>query len=83
MAINHGDPKERVAEYVADGKFTFPIALGGQEGDPGAAVFQGYQVRSYPTSFLIDGQGKIVARWVGYDEPTMAEIRAALARLGL
>jgi hypothetical protein len=81
VAINHGDPPERVREYVERGKFAFPIALGGADGEAG--VFKDYQVNAYPTNFLIDGQGKIAGRWVGYDEPTMAEIRAALARLGL
>ena len=48
-----------------------------------AGVFKEYQVNAYPTNFLLDPQGKIVGRWVGYDEPTMKEIQAALKRLGL
>jgi hypothetical protein len=81
VAINYQDPQDHVRAYIERGKYTFTVALGGPGGETG--VFKDYQVHAYPTNFLIDPQGKIVGRWVGYDEPTMGEIKAALRRLGL
>ena len=39
-----------------------------------------YGVQAYPTNYLVDADGKIVWRSVGFDE---AGLREALAKMGL
>jgi hypothetical protein len=77
IAINNGDKAEVINKYVAEGGFTFPIVLGerGQN-----SVFSQYGVQAYPTNYLLDGEGNVVFRSVGFDE---AGLRAALERLAL
>ena len=51
-------------------------------GSPGGAnsVFQQYGVQGYPTNYLLDENGKVVFRSLGFDE---AGLHTALAKLGL
>ena len=49
-------------------------------GGPGYAVGRTYGVQAYPTNYLLDENGKIVWRGVGFDEQAL---RAAIDRLGL
>lgn len=76
--MNRGDPKDQIQKYVRQGKFTFPIVMGGD----GAQYTLGkaYGVQAYPTNYLVDASGKVAWRGVGFDEPAL---RAALAKLGV
>jgi peroxiredoxin len=49
-----------VAPFVAEQQFSYPIGL-----DPQMAVAQTYGVRGLPSSFFVDGQGRLVASAVG------------------
>jgi hypothetical protein len=80
IAINNGDPKDRINKYVKDGSFTFPIAMGGPMNTKDYAVFENYGVQAYPTNYVIDSSGKVVYRSIGFDEKG---IRAALESLGV
>ena len=80
LAVNEGDPGETVTRYFRQSGFTFP-ALAGGRGDGG--VFQQYAVDSYPTNFLLDSEGRIVWRAVGYDAKTLEQLKRELARLGV
>ena len=77
VAVNNGDKAEAINKYVAEGGFTFPIVQG-ERGENG--VFSRYGVQAYPTNYLLDGEGNVVFRSVGFDE---AGLRKALERLGL
>jgi thiol-disulfide isomerase/thioredoxin len=61
--------KSKVKPFITERKFHFPILLGSND------IAEAYGVRGIPTLFVIDQQGRIAYRHVGYD-PTMAEILA-------
>lgn len=79
IAVNHADSRETVERYFRTSGFTFPVGLG----DRGADVFSRYAVESYPASYLLDTDGKIVWRAVGYGPSTLQELKKALAGLGV
>lgn len=61
IAINDGDPKADVIQFVKDYGLTFPVWL-----DPTyTATEQAFKTLNLPSSFVIDRQGTIVLSWVG------------------
>ncbi len=55
---------------------TFPILL-----DPGKRVSEAYQTYRFPESFLIDGDGRILARYIGPRDWDAAVYRDRIRRL--
>jgi len=80
IAINNGDPKEVINKYIDENKWTFKIVMGGPRGGKDYGVFEQYGVQAYPTNYLLDGEGKVVWRSVGFNE---AALLAALEKMGL
>jgi hypothetical protein len=78
VAINTGDEEAQILKYVAEGKFTFPIVMGGEGSN--YAVAKAYGVQAYPTNYLIGADGKVLWRGVGFDE---GGLRKALTDAGL
>lgn len=76
IAVNNGDSKETINRYVAENSFSFHVGMPPQ----GYGIFKDYGVQAYPTNYLLDGNGKVVFRSVGFDE---AGLKSALAKLGL
>ena len=69
VAINDGDPKADVLQFVQDYKLTFPVWL-----DPTyIATEQAFNTRNLPTSFVIDRSGTIQLTWVGGISAEMLE----------
>lgn len=61
IAINDGDPKADVLQFVKDYQLTFPIWL-----DPTyIATEQAFKTLGLPSSFVIDRGGTIRLQWVG------------------
>jgi thiol-disulfide isomerase/thioredoxin len=61
VAINDGDPKADVLQFVEDYELTFPVWL-----DPTyIATEQAFNTLNLPTSFVIDRSGTIQLTWVG------------------
>lgn len=61
VAINDGDPKADVLQFVKDYELTFPVWL-----DPTyIATEQAFNTLNLPTSFVIDRSGTIQLTWVG------------------
>ena len=54
LAIDSGEPKERVNKYLKDRKIEFPVLL-----DIDSKVSYAYNVIGIPTLVLVDAQGKI------------------------
>ena len=54
MAIDSGEPRERVARYLNNRKIEFPVLL-----DTDSKVSYAYNVIGIPTLVLVDAQGKI------------------------
>ncbi len=72
LAVNVGDPAEKIREYFEKEKFGFRPLL--QQSDEVSRV---YKVSAYPTNYLIGADGKIAYRAVGFQE---AALRAALEK---
>lgn len=61
IAINDGDPKEDVLQFVKDYRLAFPVWL-----DPTyIATQQAFKTLNLPSSFVIDRDGTIRLQWVG------------------
>lgn len=61
IAINDGDPRADVLQFVKDYELTFPVWL-----DPTyIATEKAFDTRNLPTSFVIDRSGTIQLMWVG------------------
>jgi thiol-disulfide isomerase/thioredoxin len=69
VAIDKGDPPTGL---------TYPIVLGGEL--TASSVFARYRVTEFPSTYLLDADGKVVYRAVGED---IAGLRKALEKLGL
>jgi hypothetical protein len=76
VALNYGDKPEIVRKYIADNKFTFTILLGADT----SKTAEKFGVLAYPTNYLLDADGNIVARFVGFDE---AGLRKEIEKLGI
>ena len=77
VAINNMDDAAEIRSYIREARLTFPIVLGDSE-PPG--VVGTYKIETYPSTYLLNGEGKVVYRSVGLDE---AGLRRALSALGL
>jgi thiol-disulfide isomerase/thioredoxin len=73
VAVNIGDSAETVKTYQRNAGFTFPIALADF---PVASL---YGVVSFPTNLILDGQGRVIDRFIGFDERGLSR---SLARQG-
>lgn len=61
-----------VREFIKETEIDLPVLLGGPQ------TSQDWQIRGFPTYFVIDGDGKIVSRSVGYSTKIGLQIRAWL-----
>ena len=62
VAVDLGEEKAKVSQFVKSNKLTFPVLLDGS-----VAVGSAYGANSIPTNYLLDRSGRIIARMVGYD----------------
>lgn len=76
LAINNGETLEDVAGFRDALALTFPLAL-----DERALIQRDYGIVSYPSTFLLDRDGRILARHFG--PLTAAQTRELLANAGL
>lgn len=68
MNVWERDPnRDKVRPYIAEKGYRFPILLGANE------TAEAYGVTGIPTLFVIDQQGRIAYRHIGYN-PTIAEV---------
>ena len=61
IEVDVAEPAEAVAQFVKSYQMTMPVVL-----DSRQEVTRLYRTDSFPTSFFIDKDGVIQARWVGY-----------------
>lgn len=60
LGINGGEPTARVKSFMTTGHLDFPVVM-----DESGDIHAMYQVRQYPTTFIIDRQGRLVDRHIG------------------
>ena len=76
IAVNNAESPADVQSFVAEMGLTFDILL-----DPDAEIQRLYQVRGYPTSFLIDDAGVIRVQHIGL--MTEEQLDGYLQEIGL
>ena len=76
LGINYAEPAEKPRAFNKEKGYTFTTLV-----DPGGKVAAAYGVRGIPTTVIVDTNGIISTRTVGYKPE--AELRQALARAGL
>jgi len=64
LAVNAQEDKATVSRFIESTGFTFPVLL-----DSRGDVEQQYQVRSFPSTFVIDRDGRVVYIHVGLITP--------------
>ncbi len=62
VAVDLGEEKAKVAQFVKANHLTFPVLLDGN-----VTVGREYGANSIPTNYLVDRSGRIIARIVGFD----------------
>ncbi len=82
LAVDHGDSRAAIGEFVS-GKYHFPIGVGRGDDDSANPIFEAYRVSVFPTSYLIDSEGRVVWRGVGFGPDLKDELSEALAKLGV
>ncbi len=70
LCVNIGDEKSVIEKWWSDDGFTLRAVR--QDGDK---VSKAFGVRAYPTNYILDPEGKVAYRGVGWDE---AAVRAVL-----
>jgi len=63
---------DEVREFIEETEVTLPIILGSSQ------TAEDWQIRGYPTYFVIDGEGRIVSRSIGYSTKLGLKARAWL-----
>lgn len=82
LAVDNGDTPQRVNEFIQQFDLRLPVGISKAARDH-SDIFSRYGVRVYPTTFLIDADGKVVWRAVGFDEQNISELRKKLAEMGI
>jgi len=78
VAVNWSDSPELARKFLAKTGYTFPVAMSGtRRGDD---IVTAYKVTAFPTTYAIDQDGKVLARWTGIDEPAKFEELITLLR---
>lgn len=63
LAVDVREKRDEVSSFIENNRYTFPVLL-----DSWGRVANIYSVRYYPTTFLIDREGKVVGKAVGARE---------------
>jgi thiol-disulfide isomerase/thioredoxin len=71
VALEYGSLDE-VREFIDETGVHLPVLLGGPQ------TTKDWQIRGFPTYFVIDGDGKIASRSVGYSTKIGLQVRAWL-----
>jgi outer membrane lipoprotein-sorting protein/peroxiredoxin len=80
VAVNSNDSSETIRNYITDNHFTFLVGMAKESTPQKESILQQYQVRVFPTSYILDARGTVLWRGVGFNE---AEMRATLKKAGL
>jgi peroxiredoxin len=76
IAVDMQEKPEDVEKFVADGGYTFPVAL-----DQRGSTSMIYGIQSIPTTFIIDKEGNVAAAAIGAREWNSAAVHAVIEYL--
>lgn len=74
IGINEDDNRSAVDRFVREHSLRYLVLL-----DPGRRAYDSYGVEGLPTAFLIDRDGRIVQRWLAFDDKTRADVDQRVA----
>lgn len=79
LGVDVGEDEDTVFRFLADYPVEFPLLM-----DADSGVVEQWAVRGLPSTYILDGQGRIVYRAIGgreWDDPRLlAKVRALIAR---
>jgi len=79
VAVERNRDTARAKAFIAEKGLTFPLLENG-EGES-EVVWRLYKVSSFPTSFLVDRHGRVVATHVGFEEGDEVRLEREILRL--
>ena len=65
IGVNYHDSLEEINNFAAEFGLTMPLVQGGSGND---SVSKAYGVMAYPTNYIVDSSGTVIATFVGFDE---------------
>ncbi len=77
LAVNVGESKKQISSFIARQKLSLPILI-----DAEGIAQKRYGVNQLPVVFLVDGQGKIIARHLGLRDWNSMDVITELNQLG-
>ena len=77
LAVNVGEKKGQIASFIARNQLSLPILF-----DAEGVVQRRYGVHQLPIVFLVDGQGRIIARHLGLRDWNSTDVITELNQLG-
>ncbi len=80
IAVNYHDGEATVLKHVTENRIDYPVAMNG-EGEKD--VVQKYGALAFPTTYLLDHEGKVVLRFIGFDDAQAKHLREKLAKMGV
>jgi peroxiredoxin len=81
LGLNCADDKKIALEFMKENSATFPNVLD-SSATAGSIYFDKYKGSGVPLNYIIDGQGKVVDAWYGYEKGHKRAL-AALEKAGL
>lgn len=69
VSVDSRGSENTIRRFLSEGGFTFTILH-----DPADAVSRQFRALGVPESFLIDGEGTIVRRWIGKFDPLAPDV---------
>jgi len=79
IAVEGMRDRERAEKFIAENNLTYPTLETG-EGEANV-VRETFGVRSYPTSFLVDGKGRVLFVHVGFSEGDEEHLEEEIKRV--
>jgi len=78
VGMNGFEAAPAVEKFAKDRKVSYPLLVPGTT--PETKIAKLYGVTAFPTNYILDGDGKVVARFVMFQEEAAMK---ALAKLGI
>ena len=79
VAVERGDDRERALKFFEENELTYHFVQDKEEGEP--VVTELLNVYGFPTSFLIDRQGRVIRVHLGFDEGDEIELEEEILQL--
>ncbi len=79
VAVESQRDRDRATKFVADNNLTYPFLENGEGEDE--FVYDTFAVNSFPTTYLIDADGKILYVHVGFDEGDEEKLAKEIERI--